>query len=124
MLIVDLRRAHDDDGSARIPRVLANGAGMPPGVLVVMPNGRVLKDDRAEGNVFESAPALAVFENDLLNDVTPSIELRYSIYADREHCRLAGLSMGGRQSLNFDLTHLEKFGWLGVLSSAPYTAIA
>lgn len=90
-------------------------------MIVVMPNGRAQKNDRAEGNVFESAPAFAVFERDLLDDVVPAIESRFSVQADREHRALAGLSMGGGQSLNFGLAHLDVFAWIGGFSSAPNT---
>lgn len=99
--------------------LIADGKIVP--LIVVMPNGRAQKNDRAEGNVFESAPAFAVFEQDLLNDVIPAIESRYAVQADREHRALAGLSMGGGQSLNFGLTHLDKFAWVGGFSSAPNT---
>jgi len=90
-------------------------------MIVVMPNGRAQKNDRAEGNVFAAAPAFEKFEDDLLQDVIPSIEARYSVQPDREHRALAGLSMGGGQSLNFGLTHLDKFAWVGGFSSAPNT---
>src|SRR5690606_1662018 len=90
-------------------------------MIVVMPNGRAQKNDRAEGNVFESAPAFAVFEQDLLDDVIPTIESRYAVQADRQHRALAGLSMGGGQALNFGLTHLDTFAWVGGFSSAPNT---
>ena len=46
---------------------------------------------------------------------------RYSVQADREHLVLAGLSMGGGQSLNFGLAHLDTFAWVGGFSSAPNT---
>jgi len=95
--------------------------GKAAAMIVVMPNGRAQENDRAEGNVFESAPAFAVFEQDLLNDVIPTIESRYAVQADREHRALAGLSMGGGQSLNFGLTHLDTFAWIGGFSSAPNT---
>src|SRR5512142_1381473 len=90
-------------------------------MILVMPNGRAQKNDRAEGNVFAAAPAFAAFEQDLLNDVIPAIEPRYSVQADREHRPLAGLSMGGGQSLNFGLTHLDVFAWVGAFSAAPNT---
>jgi enterochelin esterase-like enzyme len=90
-------------------------------MIVVMPNGRAQKNDRADGDVFASAPAFANFERDLLDDVIPAIEARYSIQADREHRALAGLSMGGGQSLNFGLAHLDTFAWVGGFSSAPNT---
>jgi enterochelin esterase-like enzyme len=90
-------------------------------MIVVMPNGRAQKNDRAEGNVMETAPAFANFERDLLEDVIPAIEARYSVQADREHRAVAGLSMGGGQSLNFGLAHLDTFAWVGGFSSAPNT---
>ena len=99
--------------------LIADGKAVP--LIVVMPNGRAQKNDRAEGNIFESAPAFSVFEQDLLNDVIPAIESLYSVQADREHRALAGLSMGGGQSLNFGLTHLDTFAWVGGFSSAPNT---
>ncbi len=102
-----------------LDNLIADGKAVP--MIIVMPNGRAQKNDRAEGNVFESAPAFAVFERDLLNDVIPTIQSRYSTYTDREHRALAGLSMGGGQSLNFGLTHLDKFAWVGGFSSAPNT---
>ena len=45
-------------------------------MIVVMPNGRAMKDDRAGGNIFDSArvQAFATFEKDLLNDLIPFIE--------------------------------------------------
>ena len=63
----------------------------------------------------------AEYERDLLDDVIPAIEARYSVQADREHRALAGLSMGGGQSLNFGLAHLDTFAWVGGFSSAPNT---
>ena len=102
-----------------LDNLIADGKAMP--MIIVMPNGRAQKNDRAEGNVFASAPAFATFERDLLDDVIPTIESRYSVHKDREHRALAGLSMGGGQSLNFGLTHLDAFGWVGGFSSAPNT---
>jgi len=90
-------------------------------MIVVMPNGRAQKNDQAGGNVFASAPAFAAFEKDLLEDVIPAIESKYSVQADRDHRALAGLSMGGGQSLNFGLAHLDTFAWVGGFSSAPNT---
>ena len=90
-------------------------------MIVVMPNGRAQKNDRAEGNVFESAPAFAVFEQDLLNEVIPAIEAKYSVDTSREKRAIAGLSMGGGQSFNFGLGNLDTFAWIGPFSAAPNT---
>ena len=68
--------------------LIADGKAVP--MIVVMPNGRAQKNDRAEGNVFESAPAFATFERDLLDDVIPAIEAKYSVDANRERRAIAG----------------------------------
>jgi enterochelin esterase-like enzyme len=65
--------------------------------------------------------AYAAFERELLSDLIPFIESKYSVQSDREHRALAGLSMGGGQSLNFGLGNLDTFAWVGGFSSAPNT---
>jgi enterochelin esterase-like enzyme len=92
-------------------------------MIVVMPNGRAIKDDRATGNIMASdkVQAFATFEKDLLNDLIPYIEKKYPVIKDREHRAIAGLSMGGGQSLNFGLGNLDQFAWIGGFSSAPNT---
>jgi len=102
-----------------LDNLIADGKAVP--MIIVMPNGRARKNDRAEGNVFASAPAFSAFEKDLLEDVIPTIESRFSVQADRDHRAIAGLSMGGGQALNFGLGHLGTFGWVGGFSSAPNT---
>lgn len=92
-------------------------------MIVVMPNGRAMKDDRATGNIFapDKVEAFATFEKDLLNDLIPFIEETYPVFTDRKNRALAGLSMGGGQSLNFGLGNLDVFAWVGGFSSAPNT---
>lgn len=92
-------------------------------MIVVMPNGRAMKEDRATGNIMapDKVQAFAAFEKDLLNDLIPFIEKKYPVIADREHRAIGGLSMGGGQSLNFGLGKLDKFAWVGGFSSAPNT---
>jgi enterochelin esterase-like enzyme len=92
-------------------------------IIVVLPNGRAMKDDRAVGNIFDSVKveAFSTFERDLLNDLIPFIETTYPVYTDRENRAIAGLSMGGGQSLNFGLGNLDKFAWIGAFSAAPNT---
>ena len=90
-------------------------------MIIVMPNGRAQKNDRAEGNVYATAPAFATFEFDLLKDLIPFIEGKYNVYTDKAHRAIAGLSMGGGQSLNFGLAHMDVFAYVGGFSSAPNT---
>lgn len=98
-------------------------AGKLEPMIVVMPNGRAMKDDRATGNIMsrDKIEAFSKFEKDLLNDLIPAIEKKYPVYTDRRHRAIAGLSMGGGQSLNFGLGNLQKFAWVGGFSSAPNT---
>jgi len=92
-------------------------------MIVVLPNGRAMKDDRAVGNIMapDKVAAFAAFEKDLLSDLIPFIDSKYPVYKDSEHRAIAGLSMGGGQSLNFGLGNLDKFAWVGSLSAAPNT---
>ena len=99
--------------------LIADGKAVP--MIVVMPNGRAQKNDRAEGNVMSSAPAFATFERDLIDDLIPAIEANYSVDKSREKRAVAGLSMGGGQSFNFGLGNLDTFAWVGPFSAAPNT---
>ena len=92
-------------------------------MIVVLPNGRAMKDDRATGNIMapDKVQAFATFEKDLLIDLIPFIEKNFPVIKDAEHRAIAGLSMGGGQSLNFGLGNLDKFAWVGGFSSAPNT---
>ncbi len=92
-------------------------------MIVVFPNGRAMEDDRPIGDIFdpEKIAAFERFEDDLLNDLIPYIESEYPVWKNRHHRALAGLSMGGGQSLNFGLNNLDTFSWVGSFSAAPNT---
>ena len=90
-------------------------------MVVVMPNGRASKDLTARSPFPQQSPAFELFGKELLTDVIPAIEKQYSVKTDRVHRALAGLSMGGGQSLNFGLENLDTFAWVGGFSSAPNT---
>jgi enterochelin esterase-like enzyme len=108
---------------AIVDNLIATGKATP--MIVVMPNGRALADDRAPApdQTFkpQNAEGFAKFERDLLDCLIPAIQAKYSASTNREHRALAGLSMGGGQSLNFGLKHLDTFAWVGGFSSAPNT---
>ena len=89
-------------------------------MIVVMPNGRAQKDDSRQGG-FGSFQAFGEFDKDLIGSLIPYIEKNFSVYTDREHRAIAGLSMGGGQSLNFGLGHMDVFAYVGGFSSAPNT---
>jgi enterochelin esterase-like enzyme len=76
------------------------------------------KDNADEGN---SPDGWELFTKDLIGSLIPYIESNYSVYTDHEHRALAGLSMGGGQSLNIGLPDLKNFLFVGGFSSAPNT---
>jgi enterochelin esterase-like enzyme len=83
-------------------------------MIVVMPNGEM----PAAGK--KDFLGIAAFEKELLTDVIPFIESRYAVHADADHRALAGLSMGGAQSLRIGLKHPDKFAYIGGFSSALF----
>ena len=90
-------------------------------MIIVMPNGRAQTDDRPGPNAMGTAPAFGKFDKDLLGDLIPFIQAKYSVNTNRESRAMAGLSMGGGQSLNCGLANLDTFAWIGGFSSAPNT---
>lgn len=83
-------------------------------MLVVMPNGRVVRKGEKPADKFAGYDA---FGKDLLGDIIPHVEKHYRVKATCESRALAGLSMGGIQTLDIGLTNLDTFAWLGVFSS-------
>jgi enterochelin esterase-like enzyme len=65
-------------------------------------------------------PAVDEFAQDFLNDVVPYIEGHYRVHAGRANRAMAGLSMGGGQTINIGIPNLEKFAYLGVFSSGVF----
>jgi enterochelin esterase-like enzyme len=94
-------------------------------MIVVLPNGNATTNTAGGGGRGGLGNGFGgwgkPFENDLLHDIIPFIEAHYSVKADREDRALAGLSMGGGQSLDFGLGNLDTFAWVGGFSSAPNT---
>lgn len=96
-------------------------------MIVVLPNGNATTNTAGGGLGGGGGRAGGFggwgkpFEDDLIKDIIPFMESHYSVKADRESRALAGLSMGGGQSLNIGLGNLEMFAWVGGFSSAPNT---
>ena len=63
------------------------------------------------------APPPDEFTQDFMTDIMPYAETHYRIITDRAHRAIAGLSMGGSQTLNIAIPHLDKFSYIGVFSS-------
>ena len=60
--------------------------------------------------------AFSVFEDVIVHDLIPTIDASYRTIPDREHRAMAGLSMGGMQTLFITLHHLDMFAYIGSFS--------
>ncbi len=60
------------------------------------------------------------FERDFVNDILPLVEQRYRVLGGRKNRAIAGLSMGGAQTLNIGMARLDQFAYLGVYSSGVF----
>ena len=58
------------------------------------------------------------FTDDFVMDVMPFVEKTYRVANGRNDRAIAGLSMGGSQTLDIAFDHLDKFAYIGVFSSA------
>jgi enterochelin esterase-like enzyme len=56
----------------------------------------------------------------LVNELIPMIDSTYRTVADREHRAMAGLSMGGMQTMAVTMAHLDKFSYIGTFSGAQF----
>ena len=95
-----------------VDNLIAQGKTRP--LVIVMPYGHTPTtppDMRSIGNY-------GAFEKDLLENVIPYVQSRYRVSGNRKDRAIAGLSMGGGQSLTVGLGNLELFGWVGAFSSA------
>ena len=63
---------------------------------------------------------LSNFTDILLTEIIPRVEQSYRVKKDRESRAIAGLSMGGSESLRTGLNHLDQFAWVGAFSSGGF----
>ncbi|MBP1670274.1 MAG: esterase, partial [Bacteroidetes bacterium] len=103
--------------------LIAQGKAKP--MIVVMPNGNpgqaaapgeapVVTGNREASEPFDMGRGL--FEESLVKDIIPYIESHYRVLADKDNRALAGLSMGGMQTLNTTGKYPGMFGYIGVMS--------
>lgn len=85
-------------------------------MIIVMPEGHPAGAVNVEDRATYSDRNLQLFERDLLDDVMPLVDKNYRTRPDRWERAIAGLSMGGRQSLTVGLKHWEKFGSIASFS--------
>ena len=104
-----------------LDNLIASGKAKP--MIVVMPAGHVNGAGAAIGAPPQPPPAAGAaarpdpFVGDFVNDLMPFVEKSYRVQTDRGSRAIAGLSMGGSQTLNIAIPHLDKFAYVGVFSS-------
>jgi len=85
-------------------------------MIVVMPLGHAVPFGSPREIAAQNTPLM---EEYLLKEILPWAEAKYRVAPERQNRAMAGLSMGGGQTFNIGLAHLELFSALGVFSSAP-----
>jgi len=98
-----------------LDNLIAEGKAKP--MIVVMPYGRPAPS--ATLGLTAAAPVTepgVTFPNDVVEDVVPFAEKTYRISAKADDRAIAGLSMGGNQTLQVGLTHLDLFHYIGAFS--------
>lgn len=86
-------------------------------MLIVMPAGHTRL---AAGASPVSSDANAAFTGDFIGSVVPYIEQHYRVIGGRDNTAIAGLSMGGGQTLDIATAHAQKFAYVGVFSSGLF----
>jgi enterochelin esterase-like enzyme len=95
-----------------LDNLLAAGKSKP--FVVVMPFGYGVPP----GSPSAPGENTTQFGRDLMEDVIPFVDSHYRVYNDRAQRAIAGLSMGGGESLEIGLSHLELFSYVGGFSAA------
>jgi enterochelin esterase-like enzyme len=96
-----------------LDNLIAAGKARP--MIVVMERGYTTPEtpDIRQENV---QTAFSAFERVVVDDLIPTIDASYRTLADRDHRAMAGLSMGGMQTLFIASHHLDKFSYIATLS--------
>ena len=102
-----------------LDNLIASGKALPMIVLMIdgHPHGMV----KWEGGPEQRDAAMEAFRHELLDDAIPLVEANYRVAKDPAQRALAGLSMGGMQTLTVGLTGGYPFAYLGAFSAAPPT---
>lgn len=85
-------------------------------MVIVMPNGHT--GPFSFGGRFDLR--MEEFVNDFIADIRPLVEKRYRVRTERAHRAIAGLSMGGAQTLDIAIPNLQDYAYVGVFSSGVF----
>jgi enterochelin esterase-like enzyme len=117
----DNHRTWVEHGKAHwiLDNLIASGKARP--MIVLMLDGHPIGQVPRE-NAELRAKSLDAFRRELMDDALPLAESAYRIAPGRENRALAGLSMGGWQSINIGLGELDTFSWIASFSGAAEEA--
>jgi enterochelin esterase-like enzyme len=129
--VLYLLHGYTDDASAWtsvgranviLDNLIARGQAKP--MIVVMPLGygtmEIVKPSRTLAEARQPMlwqTNLSKFRDALLEEVMPQVKQAYKTLPGRDACAIAGLSMGGMESLFVGLNNLDRFAWIGAFSS-------
>jgi enterochelin esterase family protein len=101
-----------------LDNLIADGKLKP--LVVVMPFGYAFARPAGggRGDAAENKQQREGFAKDFLEDVLPMIDSTFRVYLDRDHRAIAGLSLGGAQSLAIGLSHPDLFSRVAAFSPA------
>jgi enterochelin esterase family protein len=104
-----------------LDNLIAAGKAKP--MIVVMPAGHTRAFNFGGPPPSSGArPPADEFDQDFLKDIVPTIEKNYRVLMGRKNRAIAGLSMGGGQTLNLAIPHQDMFAYVGVYSSGLFNA--
>jgi enterochelin esterase family protein len=114
----DNQRTWVEHGKAHwiLDNLIAAGKARP--MIVVMIDGHPLGATKF-GEPAKRAEAMDAFRRELFDDALPLAESLYRVEKDAAHRAIAGLSMGGWQSLTVGLGNMDRFAWIGSFSGVP-----
>jgi enterochelin esterase family protein len=115
----DNQRTWVDHGKAHwiFDNLIAGGQAVP--MVVMMLDGHPLGMVGREAGDAKRIAAQEAFERELFDDAMPLVESHYRVEKEAARRAIAGLSMGGAQSLSVGMTNLDRFGWVGAFSAGP-----
>jgi len=102
-------------GSFILDNLIADGKAVP--MIIVMPNGHLDQTPPNPGAPASLRGEFTTFPDEFVSDIMPYVESHYRTVPDRPHRAIAGLSMGGAQTLNIAFANLDRFSAVGVFSS-------
>ena len=91
-------------------------------MITVIPNVRARANDAGNPQDIYTLGHYKAFDNfinDLKDDLMPYIEANYPVLTGKENTAIAGLSMGGRETLYIGCTMPDTFGYIGAFTPAP-----